>query len=302
MILTRRELMAGAAASTAFGTVNAQSRRTAIVPFEHSAFPYDGPIPDTGKPFLEVSKDGKRGHTSPRGGVYFVEPTYSDRNTLLHLGANVTNGTLVVFFHGNNAKLAGEVVARQRVPAQFDASGLSGALVAPQMAVNALDSSAGRFWEAGFFANYLAEAAQKLGQISGAGAGVFQRMPVVIVAYSGGYNPAAYVLQHGGAGSRIKGVVLLDALFGEIPRIAQWVSANHTRAFFVSAYGPSSAGEHARLRASLASAGVGVQDGAPQKLAGGGVWFIDSKGASHNDFVTRAWVANPLKDILSRMR
>ncbi len=302
MILDRRTLIASAAAAAAFGTAQAQSRRTAIVPFENSAFPYEGTIPDSGKPFLDVTKDGKRGHTSPRGGVYFTEATYSDRRTLLHIGAGFRGGqsVMVVFFHGNKATLSGEVMARQRVVAQFDASGINGVLVAPQLAVNALDSSGGRFWEAGFFGRYLDEAAQKLSQISGAGG--FQSMPVIIVAYSGGYNPVAYILQNGGAGGRIQGVILLDALFGEVPRFAQWITGNSNRAFFVSAYGPSSRNENAQLKSSLAGRGISVQDGAPQRLSGGGVWFIDSHGAAHNDFMTRAWVANPLRDILARLK
>ncbi len=304
MISNRRTFLSGAAAFAALGAAQAQSRGTALVPFENSAFPYEGAIPDSGKPFLDVTKDGKRGHTSPRGGVYFTEPTYSDRRTLLHIGAGFRGGqsVLVVFFHGNKATLSGEVVGRQRVTAQFDASGLNGVLAAPQFAVNALDSSGGRFWEPGFFNSWLNEAAQKLGAMSGAGAGVFQAMPVVVVAYSGGYNPAAYALQAGGAGSRVMGVILLDALFGELPRFAQWISANSKRAFFVSAYGPSSRNENTALKTTLAGRGIAIQDGPPQRLAGGGVWFIDSHGASHNDFMTRAWVANPLRDILARMR
>ena len=48
-------------------------------------------------------------------------------------------------------------------------------------------------------------------------------MPVVIVAYSGGYLPAAYSLAHGGARDRVKGVVLLDALYGEPDKFARWI-------------------------------------------------------------------------------
>lgn len=309
MKMTRRRLLASAAAAAAiapaFDTAFSQSRRTAIMPFENSAFPYDGAIPDTGKPFLDVTQNGRRGHTSPRGGVYFTETTYSDTRTLLHVGSGFRasqESVMVVFFHGNKAVLQSEVVARQRVVAQFDASGLNGVLVAPQLALNALDSSGGHFWENGFFARYLGEAAQKLSQMTGAGASVFQSLPVVIVAYSGGYNPAVYALERGGAGGRIRGVILLDALFGELPRFAQWIAANHSRAFFVSAFGPSSRNENNSLKATLAGRGIGVQDGAPQRLSGGGVFFIDSRGAAHNDFMTRAWVANPLRDILARMR
>lgn len=301
-MLSRRLLLSNVMALAAVLPASAQSRRTAIVPFDLSAFPYDGPVPDTGKPFLDVTKDSRRGHTSPRGGVYFTEPTYSDRRTLLHVGSGFrgsSQSVIVVFFHGNKATLAGEVVARQRILAQFDASGIDGVLVVPQLAVNALDSSGGRFWESGFFASYLDEAARRLGQMSN---GVFQRMPVIVTAYSGGYNPAIFALLNGGAGSRVRGVILFDALFGELPRYAQWIASSSNRAFFVSAYGPSARNENMALRASLAARGVGVQDGLPAQLSGGGVWFVDAKGAAHNDFMTRAWAANPYRDMLSRVR
>lgn len=300
MMPTRRAILAGAALGVVSPAL-AQARRTAILPFDHSAFPYDGPVPDSGKPFLDVTRDGRRGHTSPRGGVYFTDPTYSDKRTLLHVGSGFrgsSRSVMVVFFHGNKATLSGEVVARQRIVAQFDASGIDGVLVAPQLAVNALDSSGGRFWEQGFFASYLNEAAQKLAQL-GVNAG---GLPVVVTAYSGGYNPAIFALLNGGAASRVRGVILFDALFGELPRYTQWIAANSNRAFFVSAYGPSSQNENLSLRSTLTSRGIGVQDGITAQLSGGGVWFVDSRGAAHNDFMTRAWAANPFKDMLSRVR
>ena len=48
-------------------------------------------------------------------------------------------------------------------------------------------------------------------------------MPVILVAYSGGYLPAAFALAQGGAGERVRGVVLLDALYGEEDKFADWI-------------------------------------------------------------------------------
>ena len=60
--------------------------RIELVPFEHAPFPYDGrPLPGQDKPFFDVEKDGRRGHTAPRGGVYWEDATYSDRRVLLHV-------------------------------------------------------------------------------------------------------------------------------------------------------------------------------------------------------------------------
>ena len=69
---------------------------------------------------------------------------------------------MVVFFHGNEATLERDVRNRQAVPRQITESGLNAVLVAPQFAVNALDSSAGRFWEPGVFAQFLREAGERL--------------------------------------------------------------------------------------------------------------------------------------------
>jgi hypothetical protein len=60
-------------------------------------------------------------------------------------------------------------------------------------------------------------------------------MPVVLVGYSGGFVSTAFSLQVGGLGSRVIGVVLLDALYGEMDKFSSWIIKNRT-GFFVSAY------------------------------------------------------------------
>ena len=101
-------------------------------------------------------------------------------------------------------------------------------------------SSAGRFWSPGGFAAFLSEAQTKLGELYPNARGAFRRMPVVIVAYSGGYLPAVYSLAVGGDQGRIRGVVLLDALYGERDKFVRWVEGPGRNAFFVSAYSTSS--------------------------------------------------------------
>ena len=96
---------------------------------------------------------------------------------------------MVVFFHGHGANLARDVRDRQQVPAQITAGGVNAVLVAPQFAVNAADSSAGKFWEPNGFQRFLDEAAVKLARMYGDPRTVFTfaTMPIVIVAYSGGF-------------------------------------------------------------------------------------------------------------------
>jgi hypothetical protein len=82
-------------------------------------------------------------------------------------------------------------------------------LVAPQFAVNAADSSAGKFWEPNGFKRFLDEAAVKLARM-----------------YGGGFGPTLSVLDRGGVRSRVRGLVLLDALYGGTGKFADWISEN----------------------------------------------------------------------------
>lgn len=284
----------------------AASDRTALVPFETSPFPYAGEIPEQNKPFLDVTGRGGRGHTSPRGGVYLEDRAYSDRRSLLFIPRGFDPRrpfAIVLFLHGNEVRLERDVVARQRVPQQLARSGINAVLVAPQFAVDALDSSAGHFWENGHFARYLSEAAPRLADLSGDSAlrEAFARAPVILVAYSGGYLPAAFALERGGADGRIAGVVLLDALYAEMPRIADFVAA-HPEAFFFSAYSASTRAENTALQRLLAEKGVRTFTGLPADLRPGVVAFLPVTGeVTHNDFVTHAWTGDPLRAVLSRV-
>ena len=143
---------------------------------------------------------------------------------------------------------------------QLADSGLNGVLIAPQLALDAPDSSAGRFWSPGGFAAFLSEAEGKLGDFYPNARGAFRRMPVVIVAYSGGYLPAVYSLAVGGAEGRIRGLVLLDALYGERDKFVSWVEGPGRNAFFVSAYSTSSREGNMAVEAELQQAGLKTED------------------------------------------
>ncbi len=101
----------------------------AYVEFRNSAFPYHGDIPASsedggGQPFLNVDENGRLGHKSPRGGVHWEDQTYNDRHVLVAASPNFdpkAPGVIVVYFHGNNATLQRDVVARQQAPRQVAA-------------------------------------------------------------------------------------------------------------------------------------------------------------------------------------
>jgi hypothetical protein len=282
-----------------------------LVKFAVSPFPYHGKVPADGKPFLDHDQNGQRGHTSPRGNLHLEADAYSDQRSLLFLPAGFDlshpeKALIVVFFHGNYARLEQDVERRQRVPQQLAASGLNAALVAPQFAVNIADSSAGKFWEDGVFGQYLKEAAKHLAELRNEPCteAIFDRIGVVLVAYSGGYDPAAYALAVGGADPRIRGVILLDALYGEIDKFSHWIAESAASArpgFFFSAYSGSSRPENVELQHQLSEQHISFDQSPklPQLKQGSVAFLFAGSDIPHKDFVTSAWVSDPLKAALS---
>ncbi len=281
--------------------------KTALVPFEASPFPYDGrPLPGQDKPFFDVEQDGRRGHTSPRGGIYWEDATYSDRRVLLHIPRGFDPrrpALMIVYLHGNLATLERDVVGRQRVPWQVAQSGLNAMLVVPQLAVDALDSTAGKFYEEGAFRRFVEEACVKLARLHGNPRAhtAIDALPVVLVAYSGGYVPAAWSMHHGGIGDRLRGVILLDAPYGDFDKFADWIAARES-AFFLSAYSRSAREENATLQRLLTERSIDFATTLPATLAPGSVtFFATGEEVVHNDFVSRAWVDDPLRELLAKI-
>jgi hypothetical protein len=279
--------------------------KSALVEFDVSPFPYEGVVPRTHRPFFDVTdEDGRRGHSSGGSGVLWEDATYSDRRALLFMpkGFDVRRpGLIVVFLHGNRATLERDVGGRQRVAAQIADANVNAVLVAPQLAVNANDSSAGRFWESYGFARFIGEAGAHLARLHGdkRTRKTFATLPVVIVAYSGGYVPAAWALAKGGSDSRVVGVLLLDALYGEVDKYADFI-ARHPNAFFISAYTSSSARGNESLQQYLAEREHPFTTSLPPRVEGT-VAFLRTSGAGHEDFVTRAWTDDPIRDVLQRL-
>ncbi|KAF0102666.1 MAG: hypothetical protein FD144_2396 [Rhodospirillaceae bacterium] len=280
--------------------------KTQLVAFDASPFPYRGFIPDTTRPFLDARDGKRRGHTTGRGDVYWEETTYSDRRSLLYLpqGFDPSRPVMILLFlHGQGATLERDVVLRQAVSRQVDESGKNIALVAPQLAVDALDSSAGNFWRGGHFARYLDEAAERLMRLYGnrSAGRSFNLAPVTIAAYSGGYLSAAYALERGGANHRVNGLILLDALYGEEPKFAAWFAARRRQAFLLSAFTESTKDENATLQGLLTKRRIPFARSVPKALTPGTACFVGPTGGldMHGDFVTRAWQSDPLKQALS---
>ncbi|WLB57566.1 alpha/beta hydrolase [Bradyrhizobium sp. 521_C7_N1_3] len=279
---------------------------TTLVSMKSSAFPYFGNNPASDAPFLNISKGDRRGHRSYSGRVYWQDETYSDSRVLMHVPEHFDvrkPGVIVVFFHGNGATLERDVRDRQLVPQQVTDSGANAILLAPQMAVDAADSSAGKFWQAGGLKRFMEESATHLARLTGDpnNARAFANMPIVIVGYSGGFLPTAWSLEVGGISDRVRGVVLLDAVYGEMDKFASWIES-HRSGFFVSSYTRYTARRDRELMSMLRQKGISVSEDMDGPLRPGSVVFVETgDGITHRDYVTRAWTRDPLKDVLVKM-
>jgi hypothetical protein len=113
--------------------------------------------------------------------------------------------------------------------------------------------------------------------------------------------PAAWSLEVGGLGNQVRGVFLLDAVYGELDKFASWIENNRS-GVFVSAYTRSTQRHEEELIRMLGEKGIAVSDSMDGPLRPGSVVFINTADtASHRGYVTYAWTENPLKDVLVKI-
>jgi hypothetical protein len=112
----------------------------------------------------------------------------------------------------------------------------------------------------------------------------------------------AWAIHHGGSNDRLRGVVLLDALYGELDKFEKWIAGDRYRRFFVSGYLGSTKSRNLQLQRILSERHIKYSMTLADRLRPGSITFIPGKnGESHRDYVTRAWVKNPLADLLNRL-
>jgi hypothetical protein len=79
------------------------------------------------------------------------------------------------------------------------------------------------------------EAAQVLSQRLGKGyRRSLEHAPIILAAFSGGYKPLACSLDRGGNDSRIKAVLLLDALYEDLYIFGKWILSRAGGGAFVN--------------------------------------------------------------------
>ncbi len=270
---------------------------TSLVPMANAPFPVADASSATSDHSIRINF---------RSSVRWEKGPYNDPRVLLHIPKGFDPNkpsVMVVFFHGHGATLTRDVLERQQVPEQISEAGANAVLVAPQLAYDARSSNPGKLWEPGAFARLVREASDQLTRLYGDPrvGRTFANMPIIIVAYSGGYLSAASSLERGGLKDRVRGVVLLDALYGELDGFASWIAHNRT-GFFVSAYTHSTQRRNAELAHMLSERDVTFGRQLKSNRIDGSVTFLPGEqGIRHRDFVNHAWANKPIKDILDRL-
>ena len=282
----------------------------ALETFATSPFPLRRDRRMGDRPYFDVRDGVRRGRTTRHGEVCWEDETYAEARVLLAIPSNfdaARPATLVLYLHGNRARLERDVIKRQQLLRQVREADINAVLIAPQFALDAADSSAGRFAVRGVFRAFLDEASRGLERLERMRNGqhlrtsLLQHASVIIVAYSGGYCPAAAALSVGRAQQRMRGVVLLDALYDHEALFAAWLARCQGFAFLVSAYTHSTRTGNLRLRGLLEQQGRPYSFGLKPQLGAGTVCLVPLDGAvEHADVVTRAWCDDPVTDILRR--
>ncbi len=87
--------------------------KTELIEFATAPFPYEGVVPGTEQPFLNVVEGEQKGHRTSRGAVLWEDETFNDNRVLVHIpsGFDINRpAVMVVFFHGHGANLTRDVL------------------------------------------------------------------------------------------------------------------------------------------------------------------------------------------------
>ena len=277
-----------------------------LIPFKYSPYPLTNK--KDAKKFFDVkNEDGRRAHNSPRGGTLWEDTTYSDNRVLISIPANFDKKrtpTIVIFLHGNQSTLARDVIARQKIPEQIAAANINAILIAPQFAVDALDSNSGNFARRNYFSRFITEASLRIShwQNSYQLKSQLEKAPIIIVSYSGGYLATAHILSKGSVSTRIKGVILMDSLYGQEDVFAKWLKQHHKNTFFFSTYSEPARATNEQLQYLLREKNLPTDTNIPEFLRKNTISFFKlDENIKHEDLLTNAWTEEPVADLLRKI-
>jgi hypothetical protein len=235
---TQRRLKPKATKETSSGPT-AKYHGTFVEVLKSAPFPYSGK--DVDPDFFDFvdPKTGERFRTTRTLERLSEKDHYRDSSVLFHLPSQFNPQkpfSYLVFFHGNRTEVR-QFMKDYRLDEQIDSSRKNVILVLPQFARNAADSSPGKFSKRNVFRAFMLEVAQVLtSKLGKKYQKQLERAPIILAAFSGGYKPLACILDRGGADSRTRGVLLLDALYEDLYIFGKWILNNVGGGFFINIF------------------------------------------------------------------
>lgn len=251
----------------------------------HAPFPYDGRVGDSDLPFFDHVDpvSGQRMHTVSERIAYPESPHYRDNRVLIHLPPAFKPDRpfeILLFFHGHQTELQRTLVEEMALLQQLNGVGRNLMLVAPQMALDAADSTPGKFYRPQGVQHMFQDLSWILEREMGKPfARRMASAPVVLAAYSGGYRALAYTLDRGFSeraerDKRLRGVILLDALYGEWETFAEWLSHPGRRGFFVNLYGSTTEPLSVALQEKLKTEEIPWSNTLQKRSHASGIYFL----------------------------
>ncbi|MBF0339352.1 MAG: hypothetical protein HQL95_00135 [Magnetococcales bacterium] len=284
---------------------------TLMARLTNAPFPFEGRSADGSRPFFDRidPETGQRLHSVSDEVAYPEFPHYQDNRVLIHLPPHFKPKApleILVFLHGHNAELNRTLVEEMALLQQVNAAKRNLVLVAPQMVLDGADSSPGKLGRPKGLENLLKEVSRLLGKKMGRRfADRFDRAPVILAAYSGGYRATAMILDKGFAekkrrDKRLRGVILVDAVYSDSDKFLTWLRQPKRRGFFVNLYGPSSAPLSKQLEEEFKKFGLSWSDGLKGRIKSGNILSLSVE--THHKSIFQAGPPHwPLAEILNKV-
>jgi hypothetical protein len=277
---------------------------TFVATLDAAPYPYRGKYADTRADFFDFvdPQTGLRYHTNRYGDRFPEKDHYTDRSVLFHIPPHFDPKkpfAYLVFFHGIGTDVHKSNVD-YNLDGQVDASGKNVILVIPQLPKDAADSSPGKFFRKGAFKTFMdevaAEVTMKLGRKYRTRC---VDAPIILAAFSGGYKAAAYTLDRGGTADRIRGVVLLDALYEDVDKFEKWIGKKIRKSFFVNVFTRGACERNStELAAQLGRHGLRVTPNWPARPVSTGELYFVSSETGHMEIPLLGPPMEPLANLL----
>jgi beta-lactamase class A len=215
--------------------------------------------------------DRMQGYVGSDGTRYPFFPHYADSSIVVFMPDGLTATpegiNVIVHFHGHMNDNLG-VLERFKMVQAMTARRVNALLVIPQGPYRARDSFGGKMEDSNGLRNLIQDVLQTMKREKAIATTKLGRL--IVSAHSGGYRPAAFVLDRGGLSDKITNVFLFDALYDYPEKFLAWLQKYNGT--IIAAYTAHLANEHQSFARAL-----------PRELRGR--WQMTATTVHHDDVV-----------------